>query len=100
MDLGDSATADRARLDRIRNELADRYMELIELAGCSPDSPHLAVADLPKSERVDGAARWLAIRLAKQGHRVTITECREAADAYWTRLHTAPRHEVGRRMRL
>jgi hypothetical protein len=78
------------------DRLADRYIELIELAGCSPDSPNIAY---PGDH--DGAAAWLAQRVvAEHGDETTTEECRAAADAYWTRLHTAPSHEVGRRMRL
>lgn len=62
----------------------ERYIELIELAQCSPDSPHLAA---PASEGFDhiDQARWLAVRLAKRGHRVTVAECAEAADAFFIR---------------
>jgi hypothetical protein len=75
--------------------LADRYFELIELAGCSPDSPNIAY---PGDH--DGAAAWLAQRvIAEHGDETTVDECRQAADAYWARLHQAPSHDLGR-MRL
>jgi hypothetical protein len=59
----------------------ERYLELVELAGCSPYAP--MAANPPGFEHDPGqAARYLATRLAQRGHRVTVTECRSALEAW------------------
>jgi len=60
-----------------------RYLELIELADCSPDSPMLANPEGHEGDR-QLSAQWLSVRLAMGGHMVKISECREALDAYLT----------------
>lgn len=71
-----------SRISSLRAKITpERYLELCELAECGPDSPWIA-APLHRGFTREDQARWLSVRLAKRGHRVTVVECGVAMDAF------------------
>lgn len=64
------------------DKAADRYVELCEMAMCSPDSPGF----LPLGDRW----LWLQTRLREHGHHVTITEIGSSMRAWRARRDATP----------